>query len=615
MLFVNKLYEFLNTRETLSYYEQLKEKAFLSLNLIALFVLIFLLVYFQIVTNENITLTKYSLLVVFFIVLLAFFINKYKGIKVAGDFYSISLVLFISISLNILSPNISVIHKYLQGYYSAYAFLAISAMFASKKIIVLNSVFVLLSAIRVLYYSKIHEPDNFELYRLGFVQYSIFLIGSTTIFYFIARFVEKAIEKAQTHALEKEIKNNELLTSEEELRASNEELQSTTDALRDSYEMLNIAKNKAEESNRLKSIFLANISHEVRTPMNGIIGFSGLLEYEDLDERKKQSYISIIVKSCNKLLKIIDDIIEVSVIETSKPQVKNTDVNINSLMDDVFKEYLAKVEAKGITFIKKLGAEEIIINIDKSKLNRVFGILIENSIKFTNEGIIEFGYEVDGIKIRFFVKDTGVGFNKDTTLDIFEHFVQADEGISKDYGGLGLGLAIAKENVKLLGGELKSKSELNKGTEFSFEIDNLPIVSSVNLTKGDQTKYTFEKKYKIIVEADEERRIQIDEIISKLAPDSELFYVYNAHELLDIFRRNKDVDLILLDVEMPILNELKATEEIKSINPEIKIIAQIDSSDQNIQDEIFNAGCDDFILKPISKEDVEIVFLKYLPDK
>lgn len=615
MPFVAKLYDFLNPHVELSYYEQLKAKAFITINLIALFISISLIVYFQVFPNENILLTQYSLLVVLVIALIAFFINKYKGVKVAGNFYSISLVLIISISLNILSPDISVIHKYIQGYYSAYAFLALSAMFATRKIIVLNSVFILLSAIRVLYYSKIHEPDNYELYRLGFVQYSIFLIGSTIIFYFVAKFAEKAIDKAQAHALEEEIKNNELLTSEEELRASNEELRSTTDALRDSYEMLNIAKNKAEESNRLKSIFLANISHEIRTPMNGIIGFSGLLEHKGLEESKKQGYIDIIVKSCNQLLKIIDDIIEVSVIETRGIQLNKTNESVNRIIDEIYRAFDEKTKAKGISLTVKKGLEEdkAVIEIDKYKLIKVFEILIDNSLKFTSEGTIDFGYEVMEDKLHFYVKDTGIGFDKNSTLDIFDRFVQADEGIAKDFGGLGLGLTIARENVRLLGGELVSKSELNKGAEFSFKIKYKPNISKVNITEDKLSEKIFERKYKVIILAKDNVK-NIDNIIKKLAPNSELLHLLNFQELKSVINKNTNIDLILLDVELPVLNDLKTIQEVKSVRPSITVIAQINSVDSAIKERIFKAGCDDYISKPVSKEDIEIIFLKYLSE-
>jgi signal transduction histidine kinase len=317
-----------------------------------------------------------------------------------------------------------VFYKYLQGFYSALLLLVVSGLLAIRKIMFLNTLIIFLTVTRVYVYSIEHSPEHFHLFRTAYIQYSVVLAGISAITYFTIRFAENAIRAAQEDARIKEQQNQDLLASEEEIRANNEELKATTDALQESYEALEHAKHRAEESNKLKSLFLSNISHEVRTPMNGIIGFSKLLDAEGVDQESKKKFTDIIIKSSEQLLKIIEDIIEVSVLETKKAKLEFSQVNLNYLFQnliDVFnlKKVNDKVELK---LEKGLSDEDAVILTDETRLLKILNNLVENAIKFTEKGFVRVAYIIRNKKIEFEVQDTGIGMDNEKTFDIFDRF-------------------------------------------------------------------------------------------------------------------------------------------------------------------------------------------------
>jgi len=231
-------------------------------------------------------------------------------------------------------------------------------------------------------------------------------------------------------------------------------------------------KEKADKSNRLKSVFLSNLSHEIRTPMNGIIGFSGFLKNKDLPFEKRIEFIDIIIRSSNQLLKIIDDIVEISKFETKQVKVRDIEFNIVNFFNDLFSICKTQITNKNINFtLKNLipKNQELIIS-DETKLQKITSNLIENAIRYTNEGFVEITSKIINDKLIVEVKDSGIGVDSEMHDKIFERFRQEDENTSKSYDGLGLGLAIVKENVKILGGEIYVKSEKGKGSTFTYEI-------------------------------------------------------------------------------------------------------------------------------------------------
>ncbi len=264
--------------------------------------------------------------------------------------------------------------------------------------------------------------------------------------------------------------------SKEELSSTNDKLKELLKNNLETTKKLNVALKKAEESNKLKTEFLHNMSHEVRTPLNGIIGFSDLLKKDTTSKAKMHQFVEIIVNNSYKLQKTIDDIVELSLLNVKQNKATIINVNINKFLKELHCIFALKVNnnVELLTHSKE-NDKPLIINSDPDILTKILGNLIENAIKFTKEGYIEIGYIDNTDTITLFVKDTGIGISKDKQELVFERFTQADKRISDIYGGLGLGLSIAKENTKLLGGEITFDSELNKGTCFYVKLPKTQI--------------------------------------------------------------------------------------------------------------------------------------------
>jgi hypothetical protein len=233
-----------------------------------------------------------------------------------------------------------------------------------------------------------------------------------------------------------------------------------------------LAKEHAEESDKLKSAFLANISHEIRTPMNGILGFSELLKEPGLSGDQQQEYIRIIEICGARMLNIINDIIDISKIESGLMTVNKKDTNINEEIEFIYIFFKPQVEEKGMQFLFKntLSNKEATIKTDSEKLNSILTNLVKNAIKYSNEGTIEFGYIKKDTIIEFYVKDTGIGIPKDRQLAIFERFIQADIADKMAQQGAGLGLSISKAYVEILGGKIWVESEEGIGSTFYFTL-------------------------------------------------------------------------------------------------------------------------------------------------
>ena len=239
------------------------------------------------------------------------------------------------------------------------------------------------------------------------------------------------------------------------------------------------AKDKAEESDRLKSAFLANMSHEIRTPMNGILGFAELLENTETTAEEQKKYLNIINQSGQRLLNLINDIIDISKIESGQTEISLTPTNINELLNEIFIFFKPETDKKGLKFlyVRNPSEKNTIIETDREKVYAILTNLIKNAIKFTDIGTIEFGYNLNHKMVEFFVKDTGIGIHEKFQKDIFNRFVQADMEDNKASQGSGLGLAIASSYTNMLGGEIGVSSTPDSGSRFYFTI---PVKQSVN---------------------------------------------------------------------------------------------------------------------------------------
>lgn len=383
-------------------------------------------------------------------------------------------------------------------------------------------------------------------------------------------------------------------------------------------EELTFAKEKAEESDRLKSAFLANMSHEIRTPMNGILGFAALLKEPGLSGEIQNDYLDIIKKSGVRMLNIIQEIVDISKIESGEMIVKSSEVNINEKVKDVYNLLALESEQKRIHLSYKSGFTdtEAKIRTDGEKLFGILTNLVKNAIKYTDKGFVEFGYELKGSFLEFYVKDTGIGIPKTREKAIFDRFVQADIVDMAARQGAGLGLSIAKAFVEMLGGEIWVESEEGKGSIFYFTIQYHPASKSVSLVRNENTpliKDSSSKKLKIlIVEDDEASQCLISIIVKKFA--RKIIIVSSGFEAVEACKNNPDIDMIFMDIQIPIINGYEATRQIRQFNKDVVIIAQTAFALAGDREKAINTGCNDYISKPILERDLIGVIQRHIKD-
>jgi PAS domain S-box-containing protein len=379
------------------------------------------------------------------------------------------------------------------------------------------------------------------------------------------------------------------------------------------------AKEKAIESDRLKSAFLANISHEIRTPMNGILGFAELLKKPDLSGDQQQEYIGIIKKSGDRMLNIINDIVDISKIEAGLMLLNITETDIHQQTEFIYTFLKPQAERKGIQFLFKNGLEskEFIIKSDREKLYAILTNLVKNAIKYTDKGSIEFGYtlkpsgkssvsEIAAVaepaeaELEFYVKDTGIGIPKGRQLAIFDRFVQADIADTRAFQGAGLGLSISKSYVEMLGGKLWVESDEGIGSTFFFTTPcnsvEKSIINKVLPVEFDENSI---KNLKIlIVDDDEASSLLLSLVLKKYS--KEIFTAQSGHEAIDICRTIPDLDIILMDMKMPGTDGYEATKQIRQFNSSVIIIAQTAFSLPGHKQKAIESGCNDYISKPIT---------------
>lgn len=370
-------------------------------------------------------------------------------------------------------------------------------------------------------------------------------------------------------------------------------------------------KVKAEESDKMKSAFLANMSHEIRTPMNGILGFADLLKNAELSGAEQQKYIGIIERSGSRMLNIINDIVSISKIESGQMEVHLQESNINDQIEYLYTFFKPEIEGKGmqVSYTNPLPSNEATITTDREKVYSVLTNLIKNAIKYSEKGSIEFGYQPKGKFLEFYVKDTGIGVPKNRQKAIFKRFVQADIADKMARQGAGLGLAISKAYVEMLGGKIWIESEVENpatgskgGSTFRFTLPYQNRALKENKVKNEKQKpdeVSLKNPLKILIaEDDESSRLLISIAVKKFG--SEIFYAKTGKETVEACLKNPDIDLILMDIQMPEMNGYEASREIRKFNKNIIIIAQTAFALKGDNEKALEAGCNDYISKPIN---------------
>lgn len=386
------------------------------------------------------------------------------------------------------------------------------------------------------------------------------------------------------------------------------------DKIKDEEDLI-VAKEKAEESDRLKTEFLNNMSHEIRTPLNGIMGFTNLMSDTNSTPQDRDYYSRIVTRNVNQLASIIDDIISIATIEANQEKINEQPCDVHQLVVDLIEQFKKGVSSQVLlSFRFRLENQTCIVNTDQTKLHQMLSNLIGNAIKFTDHGAIQVTCELKDNYLQFMVSDTGIGIRPEFKEMIFERFRQVRTDKTKLYRGTGLGLAISKAYADLLGGRIWVESVPGKGSKFYFTIPYKPA-NPAEIKKEiaiiPEINYSSEASKTILIVEDEWSNFMlVNLILTQLGYKT--IKSTSGLEAIDEFRRNPDIDLILMDLKLPEMTGYEATKVIKSERPTIPIIAITAYAQTKDREKALIAGCDDYITKPVTKEGLMNLISRYL---
>jgi len=371
-----------------------------------------------------------------------------------------------------------------------------------------------------------------------------------------------------------------------------------------------IQKEKLEQTDKYKSQFLSNMSHEIRSPINSIVGFAEMLHDVKHNETKLNEYIDIINNSSKSLMKIIDDVLDFSKIEAGKLEINKKNFDLNETIEELFLTNKNKMNSD-VELKITVPPRGIKLLNDEFRFRQIFNNLITNAIKFTKKGYIELGYEKREDFVEFFVKDTGQGISKEEQDKLFNRFLQSKT--NKGNLGHGLGLSISRELVSLMGGDMWMESKLEKGSTFYFTLPNnrrigrkkndMNDIFENNIDFGDKTIFIVEDiefNIKLLKSYLEETNVKI--IVAEDGNDALIKYNENKN----------NIDLILMDIQLPEMNGTEVTKIIRTIDTNTPIIAQTAYAMRDEVDDIMSFGFDDLIKKPIRKEELLKIISKYI---
>lgn len=371
------------------------------------------------------------------------------------------------------------------------------------------------------------------------------------------------------------------------------------------------AEQKAKESDRLKSAFLQNISHEIRTPMNSIFGFSELIKENSFSETEKAEFLKMITQGSDQLLNIVNKILDISLIETGNSNINKQTVHLNDLLDEIYYSYKRLIKNTiSFSVVKGLSDPESIILTDMIKLKQTINNLLTNSVKFTDSGYIKLGYSIVNDELEFYVEDTGIGIEAKFHDKIFEIFSKAETDNSRIYEGVGLGLAICKGNIDLMKGRIWMKSVPGSGSMFFFSIPYESVIKPEARDNNISKKRKELNEMTILVAEDDEPNFQYIRELLK-GTGAEILHAANGKEAVEICQKNDKISLILIDIKMPVMNGYEAIKQIRKSHPDLPIVAQTAYALSNEMLKAFNAGSNDYISKPFSREQLLAIIAKY----
>jgi len=426
-------------------------------------------------------------------------------------------------------------------------------------------------------------------------------------------------EKILERTLELQQANMELLDSQEEIKLQNEELEDHRAHLEKLVEVrtkdLELALHKVEESDKLKTSFIANMSHEIRTPMNAIVGFSFLLKDRDPSKAERDEYINIINKNCESLLVLINDILDISKIEANQLDIIKAQFSVNETLEEL--EQFFKMNALGKVNVdyKKL-YPNIYIENDSARFRQVMSNLLTNALKFTDEGTVEFGFEILDGYLKFYVADSGIGIDKSEFKTIFDQFRKIEDDRTRLYGGTGLGLAISKSLVECMGGRIWVESEKGRGATFYFTLPYQGIYVPREKTVNKEIEATPSSDWAgihILIAEDEPTNFYYLKMVIK-SKNAKVLWARNGYEAVEFIRMNNKyhIKLVLMDIKMPGMNGFEALTSIKQICPNLPVLAQSAYAQEVDIQSALRLGFSEYLVKPIKPETLLELIQKYI---
>ena len=369
---------------------------------------------------------------------------------------------------------------------------------------------------------------------------------------------------------------------------------------------------KAEASNRLKTAFMNNISHEVRTPLNGIMGFGNLLTDPSLTTEERQQYNQFLKASGNRLISTITDYMDISLIASGNLEVSLKPVNVSDVLKDLQIKFQDSCGVKNIVLNLSIPREQehLMLITDSALLRKIISCLLDNAIKFTSLGSISFGYSVKSNSIEFFVIDTGIGIAPEARERIFEPFMQENITDTRGHEGSGLGLSIIRGFLKLLDSEIRLESAKGQGASFFFSLPMAQGTTEENEPIDIQIGHTEIIRPVILIAEDDLNSDFYMEILLKSVA-SIVFKAANGKEAVEMCRLHPDISLVLMDLMMPVMDGLESTRQIKALRKDLPVIAVTAYALGGDKKKALDAGCADFLSKPVSKTDLLEKLKKY----